>query len=125
MLGTRRQPAPIYHVHGHLGRPAGAAAWSRDHLVRLPPLLSAYRYITVDEEAGRALFYTFVESRSKPASDPLVLWLNGCGGGGNDSSLASQALRKHCLQLAEGPHSLIPGIVQGPGVLLNGRWLPC
>lgn len=34
-------------------------------------------YITVDEEAGRALFYTFVESTDRPRSDPLVLWLNG------------------------------------------------
>lgn len=38
-----------------------------------PPL----RYITVDEGAGRELFYVFVESSSKPRTDPLVLWLNG------------------------------------------------
>ena len=31
-----------------------------------------YRYITVDEDAGRALFYTFVTSRSAPDTDPLV-----------------------------------------------------
>lgn len=37
----------------------------------------ACRYITVDEEAGRALFFVFVESSSNPLSDPLVLWLNG------------------------------------------------
>ncbi len=35
------------------------------------------RYITVDEKAGRALYYIFVESK-KSAEDPLVLWLNGC-----------------------------------------------
>ncbi len=39
-----------------------------------PPLGS---YVTVDEAAGRALFYVMVESESSPASDPLLLWLNG------------------------------------------------
>ncbi len=35
----------------------------------------------MDEKAGRALFYTFVESENKPEDDPVVLWLNGqvCG----------------------------------------------
>ncbi|GAB4817359.1 hypothetical protein N2152v2_004405 [Parachlorella kessleri] len=33
-------------------------------------------YITVDEEAGRALFYIFVQSKHS-SEDPLVLWLNG------------------------------------------------
>ena len=37
----------------------------------------ACRYITVDEEAGRALFYAFVESSGNPKEDPVVLWLNG------------------------------------------------
>lgn len=51
-------------------------------------------YVTVDEDAGRALFYTFVESRSQPATDPVVLWLNGgpgCSslGGGFLSELVS------------------------------------
>jgi hypothetical protein len=35
------------------------------------------RYIIVDERAGRALFYVFVESAKDPANDPVVLWLNG------------------------------------------------
>uniref|UniRef100_A0A7R9YTY5 Carboxypeptidase n=1 Tax=Chlamydomonas euryale TaxID=1486919 RepID=A0A7R9YTY5_9CHLO len=34
-------------------------------------------YITVDEAAGRALFYVYVESERSPEDDPLVLWLNG------------------------------------------------
>lgn len=34
-------------------------------------------YVTVDESAGRSLFYAFVESQNDPAKDPLVLWLNG------------------------------------------------
>ncbi|XP_047330893.1 serine carboxypeptidase 1-like [Impatiens glandulifera] len=33
-------------------------------------------YVTVDPQAGRALFYYFVESKH-PCSKPLVLWLNG------------------------------------------------
>ncbi|KAK7316633.1 hypothetical protein RJT34_00248 [Clitoria ternatea] len=34
-------------------------------------------YVTVDPEAGRALFYYFVESPYDSYSKPLVLWLNG------------------------------------------------
>ncbi|KAI3426409.1 hypothetical protein D9Q98_008779 [Chlorella vulgaris] len=42
------------------------------------PVVSIFSgYITVDEGAGRELFYVFVESSSKPRTDPLVLWLNG------------------------------------------------
>ena len=41
-------------------------------------LMDPCRYVTVDEDAGRALFYTFVESSGSSEEDPLVLWLNGC-----------------------------------------------
>jgi serine carboxypeptidase-like clade 1 len=34
-------------------------------------------YVTVDEPAGRHLYYYFVESQRSPANDPVVLWLNG------------------------------------------------
>lgn len=34
-------------------------------------------YVTVDPEAGRALFYYFAESPKDASSKPLVLWLNG------------------------------------------------
>lgn len=34
-------------------------------------------YVTVNEEAGRALFYWFFEAEEDPSSKPLVLWLNG------------------------------------------------
>lgn len=34
-------------------------------------------YVTVDPQAGRALFYYFVESPVDSATKPLVLWLNG------------------------------------------------
>ncbi|CAL8472304.1 g11846 [Coccomyxa elongata] len=43
-------------------------------------------YVTVDESAGRALFYAFAESYKHKESKPLVLWLNG---GPGCSSLAS------------------------------------
>lgn len=35
------------------------------------------RYVTVNEEAERALFYAFAESQSSPSEDPLLLWING------------------------------------------------
>lgn len=34
-------------------------------------------YVTVNEEAGRALFYWLTESPTYSSSRPLVLWLNG------------------------------------------------
>ncbi|PIN06130.1 Serine carboxypeptidases (lysosomal cathepsin A) [Handroanthus impetiginosus] len=34
-------------------------------------------YVTVDPQAGRALFYYFVESPTDSSTKPLVLWLNG------------------------------------------------
>ncbi|XP_039043333.1 serine carboxypeptidase 1-like [Hibiscus syriacus] len=37
-------------------------------------------YVTVDPEAGRELFYYFVESDHNSSSKPLVLWLNGWPG---------------------------------------------
>jgi len=35
------------------------------------------RYVSVNETHGRELFYYFVESEGHPATDPVVLWLNG------------------------------------------------
>ncbi|ERN07063.1 serine carboxypeptidase II-2 [Amborella trichopoda] len=34
-------------------------------------------YVTVNKEAGRALFYWFFEAVDDPSSKPLVVWLNG------------------------------------------------
>ncbi|MFS7967955.1 putative carboxypeptidase D [Helianthus anomalus] len=34
-------------------------------------------YVTVNANAGRALFYYFVESPADSSTKPLVLWLNG------------------------------------------------
>nr|XP_043630089.1 serine carboxypeptidase 1-like [Erigeron canadensis] len=34
-------------------------------------------YVTVNQNAGRAVFYYFVESPTDSSTKPLVLWLNG------------------------------------------------
>nr|BAO04184.1 hypothetical protein [Delphinium grandiflorum] len=34
-------------------------------------------YVTVDQDAGRALFYWLVEAEAAAATAPLILWLNG------------------------------------------------
>jgi serine carboxypeptidase-like clade 2 len=34
-------------------------------------------YITVNESAGRALFFFFVAAASNPSTAPLVMWTNG------------------------------------------------
>ncbi|KAF7806566.1 serine carboxypeptidase II-2 [Senna tora] len=34
-------------------------------------------YVTINEKAGKALFYWFIEADKNPESKPLVLWLNG------------------------------------------------
>jgi carboxypeptidase C (cathepsin A) len=60
-----------------------AAAQNGDRIVNLPgapaklPFAQYAGYVTVDAAHGRNLFYWLVESQRAPASDPLVLWLNG------------------------------------------------
>ncbi|KAL4189151.1 hypothetical protein AMTRI_Chr08g205550 [Amborella trichopoda] len=56
----------------------------RDRIIELPgePAnvvdFSQYSgYVTVDQNAGRALFYWLTESPTRPSLRPLVLWLNG------------------------------------------------
>ncbi|XXG85432.1 hypothetical protein AAC387_Pa11g0509 [Persea americana] len=55
-----------------------------DKIQRLPGQLSNVNftqyggYVTIDEQAGRALYYYFAEvDGADPSSKPLVLWLNG------------------------------------------------
>lgn len=54
----------------------------RDQIKKLPGQPSVnFRqyggYVTVNESAGRALYYYFVEATKTKNSSPLVLWLNG------------------------------------------------
>jgi len=68
-------------------------------------------YITVDEKAGRALFFWFVEADVKdPSSVPLTLWLNGgpgCSsvGGGMLSELGPFYPTPDGAHLLRNPHS--------------------
>ena len=56
---------------------------SGDLIQGLPGLPSSFTskqysgYVTVDAKSNRNLFYWFVESGNNPATDPVVLWLNG------------------------------------------------
>jgi carboxypeptidase C (cathepsin A) len=54
----------------------------KDKISSLPgaegPIGNQYSgYIEVDNSHGRKLHYWFVESQGNPATDPLILWLNG------------------------------------------------
>jgi cathepsin A (carboxypeptidase C) len=65
-------------------------------------------HLTVNEKCGDNLFFWFFESRSNPADDPLVIWLNG--GPGSSSMLGLFAENgpykiNDDLSLAENPYS--------------------
>eukprot|EP00955_Chlamydomonas_euryale_P099513 365223-Chlamydomonas_euryale.AAC.6 len=55
---------------------AASPCYSRGSVSARP--LNLCSYVTVDEDAGRALFYVLVESEGSVQDDPVVLWLNGC-----------------------------------------------
>lgn len=58
-------------------------AQDRDRITELPgqpenvEFAQYSGYITVNQQAGRALFYWLTEAPKNPSSKPLVLWLNG------------------------------------------------
>lgn len=67
-------------------------------------------YITVNETAGRALFFWFVESANDPVNDPLVYWTNGGPGcSGIGGGLFSE----------QGPFRPDPA---GSGGLIDNPW---
>jgi carboxypeptidase C (cathepsin A) len=60
-----------------------AAVCCDDRITNLPGLPAGANFtmysgsVVVDEASNRRLFYWFIESQNKPATDPMVLWLNG------------------------------------------------
>ncbi|KAH9326408.1 hypothetical protein KI387_006586 [Taxus chinensis] len=58
-------------------------AQEKDRIIQLPGQpgnvnFAQYSgYVTVNQQAGRALFYWLTEATTNPSSKPLVLWLNG------------------------------------------------
>ncbi|KAJ6396347.1 hypothetical protein OIU77_021390, partial [Salix suchowensis] len=68
--------------HHHAGNEAEEEEEEADRISSLPgqPQVSFQQfsgYVTVNEAAGRALFYWLTEAVQDPLSKPLVVWLNG------------------------------------------------
>jgi len=67
-------PAAVQQAHG---------APEHALITSIPGFVGPFRskhhsgYVTVNASHGRSLYYYFVESESNPATDPVVLWLNG------------------------------------------------
>ncbi|GAU19856.1 hypothetical protein TSUD_170820 [Trifolium subterraneum] len=60
----------------------GGGAEEEDRILELPGqpkvLFKQFSgYVTVNHEAGRALFYWLTEAQQNPLNKPLVIWLNG------------------------------------------------
>ncbi|GJN11872.1 hypothetical protein PR202_ga30106 [Eleusine coracana subsp. coracana] len=76
--------APILHLLVAAAACSIATAAPQEHLITaLPGFDGAFPsrhysgYITVDEASERSLFYYLVLSERDPATDPVVIWLNG------------------------------------------------
>ncbi|KIZ01934.1 Serine carboxypeptidase-like 40 [Monoraphidium neglectum] len=72
--------------------------------------------VTVDEAAGRALFYVFVERVHSPETAPVILWLNGgpgCSslGGGFMSELGPYFPHQQGNALKSNPYAWNNGLV--------------
>ncbi len=59
--------APMYAGH--------VSVWEKE-LVRRMPLRKSNAHLSLQKNNG-SLFYWFCESQHTPATDPLVIWLNG------------------------------------------------
>ncbi|GJN11873.1 hypothetical protein PR202_ga30107 [Eleusine coracana subsp. coracana] len=95
-----------------------AAAAPEDHLVAdLPGFHGAFPskhysgYVTVDEASERSLFYYLVLSERDPATDPVVVWLNGGPGCSSFDGFVYE----------NGPFNFEPGSTHGglPKLQLN------
>lgn len=67
---------------GEISRGGGGGGEEGDRILGLPgqPKVSFQQfsgYVTVDDVAGRALFYWLTEAAHEPLNKPLVVWLNG------------------------------------------------
>uniref|UniRef100_A0A5B7AEW2 Carboxypeptidase n=1 Tax=Davidia involucrata TaxID=16924 RepID=A0A5B7AEW2_DAVIN len=85
----------IQHVDGTKVLPQGGLK-EKDRIETLPgqPQVGFAQYggyVTIDESAGRAFYYYFVEAQHSKQSLPLLLWLNG---GPGCSSLAYGAMQE-------------------------------
>ncbi|KAL8154377.1 hypothetical protein V2J09_012137 [Rumex salicifolius] len=86
----------IHHRHAPKQARGSTSTKAGDRIDRLPgqPPVKFEQYggyVTVDEFAGRALYYYFVESEYESHSKPLLLWLNG---GPGCSSLGYGAMQE-------------------------------
>ncbi|CAM8962120.1 hypothetical protein QQ045_004773 [Rhodiola kirilowii] len=74
----------LLHFHSFaIATAADDSQRDRDRVFKLPgqlknPGFQHYSgYVTVDDKAGRALFYWLIEARTGSMTKPLILWLNG------------------------------------------------